>query len=130
MKTRKTRTQLYQGIEKSKNVDVILTEQIKLKKAILDSYTAGSICRKTALRRLNIKLRQFKRIMKQYKSLGIIGLLHGLSQKDSNNKTPEDFIKNVVHLYKTKYSDFSYVFASEKLLELDHITVSPSSLRN
>jgi hypothetical protein len=130
MKIRKTKTQQYQWFEKSKNVYVALTEKIKLKKAILDAYIAEKICRATALHRLNIKIRQFKRIVKKYKTFGVIGLLHGLSHKASNNKISEDFIKNVIHVYTTKYHDFSYIFASEKLLELDNITVSPSSLRN
>jgi transposase len=76
---------------------------------------------------LKVSYRQVKRIYRAYKKNGDKGLIHGNTNKISNNKFNADFKEEVLKRYQERYYDFGPTFASEKLSEdgyvLDHETL-------
>jgi len=76
---------------------------------------------------LKVSYRQAKRIYKSYIEKGDKGLIHGNTNRISNNKFDDNFKNEVIKLYQEKYYDFGPTFACEKLLEdgykLDHETL-------
>ena len=125
MKTKKSKTLQNQGVYINKK----LTEKERYRKIILESYIRRKLRRKDAIKRLQLSDVQFKRILKRYRRDGDSGLKHKLINQPSNHAISDEFIAKVIKLYRTKYYDFSYVFASEKLLELDNIEVTNTNLR-
>jgi len=76
---------------------------------------------------LKVSYRQAKRIYKAYKEKGDKGLIHGNTNKKSNNKYDCGFKEKVLEKYQEKYDDFGSTLASEKLMEegfkVDHETL-------
>ena len=78
---------------------------------------------------LGVSLRQTKRIRKRYLMTGAAGLISQKRGKPSHRKIPEETRKQVMTLLTTTYQGFGPTFASEKLKERDHISLSAETLR-
>jgi transposase len=122
MNRRKTETLDTQGVE--------FLIKYKKRQTVLDAYINQSITRKDAIKKIDVSKSQFKKILKRYKQHGFVGLLHQSINKPSHNAIVNERKQQVLALYKTKYPEFNYVHASEKMAELDNVIVHHATLRN
>ena len=79
--------------------------------------------------RLDIGVRQFKRLVRAWKQEGAAGLVSRQRGQPSHNRLAEDLRGRIEMLLGEKYEDFGPTLASEKLLELDGIAVSRETVR-
>lgn len=82
-----------------------------------------------ASKQLGLSKRQVKRIKARVIKEGARGIIHGQRGKTSNNRIPEDKVKEMKAIIKDKYHDFGPTFAAEKLEENHQIKVSNEKLR-
>lgn len=83
----------------------------------------------TAASLIGVTERQIRRIIKAVREEGDKGIIHKARGKTSPRRIPEKIKNRTLELYKKKYHDFGPTLASEKLLEIDNITISDESLR-
>lgn len=83
----------------------------------------------TAASLIGVTERQIRRIIKAVREEGDKGIIHKARGKTSPRRIPEKIKNRTLELYKKKYPDFGPTLASEKLLEIDNITISDESLR-
>lgn len=73
--------------------------------------------------------RQIRRIIKRIRAEGNEGIVHKSRGKESNRGIPKKIKDKAIKLYREKYQDFGPTLASEKLMELDGITITDETLR-
>lgn len=96
---------------------------------VIDRVAKGEISQTAAAKMLQLSDRQVRTKVKEYRLNGPAGLVHknkGRPSKRRWNLKDEAF---AISLLKSEWSDFGPTFASEKLLELHGIKVSPETLR-
>lgn len=97
--------------------------------AIFALILSNNISRKVAAEQLGVSIRHLRRLIHQYKN--------GDSNSFANNKKgnagrigySNEFKKNIVRLYKERYSNLGLAAACEKLNEIEGIRISRESLR-
>jgi len=82
-----------------------------------------------AAKELGISPRQVKRLWKRYREKGAAGLVSQQRGKASHNHLAEATERAVVDLLHSRYADFGPTLAQEKLVELDRVEISVSSVR-
>jgi transposase len=82
-----------------------------------------------ASERLGISVRQFKRLVRAWRSGGDAGLVSRQRGRPSHRRMSEAVRTRIGGLLKEKYADFGATLATEKLLELDGIKVSVEMVR-
>jgi len=78
---------------------------------------------KWAAERLQLCVRQIRRIISRYRKQGPAGLASRKRGKSSNRRLPADFREQAMFHVKKIYHDFKPTFAQEKLLECHGIAV-------
>ena len=78
---------------------------------------------------LDLSLRQTQRLIRNYKSEGVQGLISKKRGKRNPRKMPLKKRLKIVSTVREKYPDFGPTFASEKLREVEKISVSRETLR-
>ncbi|MDH4035281.1 MAG: ISNCY family transposase [candidate division Zixibacteria bacterium] len=101
-------------------------KKLKVLHAVLDKR----FTQKAAAAKLDISERQVRRLVKSVREFGDEGVVHRSRGRPSNRKHPDGLRREVLKLYQQKYSDFGPTLASEKLLELDGLSVSRETLRH
>src|SRR6202051_860201 len=89
----------------------------------------GRLGQREASERLGISVRQFKRLVRAWRSDGDAGLVSRQRGRPSHRRMSEALRSRIGGLLKEKYADFGATLASEKLLELDGIKVSVEMVR-
>ena len=89
----------------------------------------GLLSQREASERLGISVRQFKRLVRAWRSDGDAGLVSRQRGRPSHRRMSEALRSRIGGLLKEKYADFGATLASEKLLELDGIKVSVEMVR-
>ena len=89
----------------------------------------GLVSQREASERLGISVRQFKRLLRAWRSDGDAGLVSRQRGRPSHRRMSEALRTRIGDLLKEKYADFGATLASEKLLELDGIKVSVEMVR-
>jgi transposase len=111
------------------NDTVSARKNLEYRKYLLEDYLNGKLTANRIAELLNLKLRQIRRLIKNYREHGASSLLHGLRNKPSNN-TDVKLKEKVIELIKQdKYKDFSPTLLSEYLLKYEHITINHETLR-
>ena len=82
-----------------------------------------------ASERLGIGLRQFKRLVRQWKPDGDAGLVSRQRGRPSNNRRCEEQRETLLSLLRGKYAGFGPTLAVEKLAEHEGIAVSKETIR-
>lgn len=80
-------------------------------------------------RALGICVRQVQRLKKALKEEGPAGLMHGNRGSIPKHALTPETAASVAHLYKTKYQGFNFSHFTEKLVEVEGIAISRSSVR-
>jgi hypothetical protein len=108
-------------------IEMRLKELKRLK--VIHEAIEKHITQETAASLIGVTERQIRRIIKAVREEGDKGIIHKSRGKTSHRRIPEKVKNRTLKLYKKKYHDFGPTLASEKLLELDKITISDESLR-
>jgi len=88
----------------------------------------GLIFASVAAKKLGITRRHVQRLKPKVEK-GAEAFIHGNRGSPSNRKIDPDVIEKATKFIKEKYSDFKPTFATEKLLEEHHITLSKETTR-
>ncbi len=100
-------------------------KRLKVLHAVLDKR----FTQKVAAAKLDLCERQVRRLVQSIREFGDGGVIHRSRGRPSNRRYSERFKAEVLKLYQKKYSDFGPTLASEKLLELDGLSVNRETLR-
>jgi transposase len=79
--------------------------------------------------KLNLSIRQTKRLKVRVKKYGIEGVIHKSRGKESNRKICNKLVEKILKITKENYLDFSSQLTYEKLLEIHNISLSYSTVR-
>lgn len=110
--------------------DIIMLSQRELKRLHIMKQAAGrAIKQKDAAALLSLSTRQIRRILRRLKAEGDRGIIHRSRGRPSNRRMPQKLREKAIKLYRERYWDFGPTLASEKLCELEKITVNDETLR-
>lgn len=109
-----------------------LTADQQIRLDILSKYLSGKIHYCDAVGALQIKERQFRRLVKAFREQGISSLLHGNKNSSPKNKTPDKTRYKIINLYRGRYKGMNIAHFREKLFEEEQIQKVPSysTIRN
>lgn len=96
---------------------------------IIRSAISGKITNSEAGKIIGVSERQIQRLKNSVRKRGQKAVVHGLKNKAGNHSSVVRFKDKVLALVRSKYSDFRPSFASEKLFEIDGVSVKPETLR-
>ncbi len=101
----------------------------RLRVTVLEELIEGAINASTAAIKLNISVRQVKRLKKRLKSGGCDGLIHQSRGVRGTRLTESRVEKTIVQIIKKNYHDFGPTLAWEKLQEFHGVTLSDETIR-
>lgn len=96
---------------------------------IVRAISRRQMTQKEAARRLQLSVRQVKRLVRRYREEKAVGLISRHRGKRPNNAIPAAVRGEAVSLLKQHYADFSPTFAHEKLTEHHGLPFSVETLR-
>lgn len=97
--------------------------------SVIQLATKRQITQQEAAQRLNLSLRQIKRLAKRYREQGAAGLISKHRGKPPNNAIAVAIKHAALTLIRKHYADFSPTFAHEKLTEQHGLSFSVETLR-
>lgn len=106
----------------------LFTEAEMDKIIVLQDIKNRTITQQEGANLLSLSPRHVRRLLKRVSIEGPSGLKRRPT-KSKNRAHPEPFKKSVISKVKESYSDFGPTFASEKLLEIDHLKINKETLR-
>jgi hypothetical protein len=110
--------------------DIIMLSQRELNRLhIIKQAIDKKVKQREAAEILLMSERQIRRQIKRIREEGDVGIIHKSRGKESNRKIPKKIKSKAIKLYREKYLGFGPTLASEKLGELDGITVNDETLR-
>lgn len=92
-----------------------INSSLQIRIDVLTKYVSGDIRKEEAAQALNLKERQFRRVVKKFKENGIAGLIHGNIGKSPPNKTNNSLKSKISSIYIKKYKGFNITHFIEKL---------------
>ncbi|MGK5090457.1 ISNCY family transposase [Deltaproteobacteria bacterium TL4] len=101
----------------------------RLRATVLEELIEGGITAYVAAIRLNISVRQVKRLKKRMKSGGCSDLIHQSRGVRGTRLTEGKVEQTIVQIIKKNYSDFGPTLAWEKLHEFHAITLGKETIR-
>jgi len=96
---------------------------------LVKAALAGKITNAEGARALRLSVRQFRRLKRQFGQRGARGLLHGLRGRPGNGRLTAEVRDQIATLMTTTYLGFNDVHLTEKLREVEKLTVSRASVR-
>ena len=96
---------------------------------LVKAALAGQITNRQGAEALGMTDRQFRRLKRRYQAEGAAGLLHRLRGRPSPRALEIELRDRVAELLQTTYRGFNDTHLTEKLQELEGLTVSRSSVR-
>jgi hypothetical protein len=106
-----------------------MSGQERERASLVRQTLAKHLGQREAAERLAISVRQFKRLVRSWKSEGDGGVVSRQRGRASNNRLANDLPGRIAELLRDKYPDFGPTLAMEKLSELDGIAVSAETVR-
>lgn len=110
-------------------MDMMMSQKEAVRAQIMELLTAGKIDQKEAAGRLDVSVRQIKRIVKRYRAVGLPGLISKKRGLPSNRRMPDATRLLAVEAISANYPDFGPTLACEKLHERHNLTLSVESTR-
>ena len=101
----------------------------RLRLTVIEELVDGRINGTTAANKLNLSVRQIKRLKRTFKEKGHDGLIHGSRGKTGNRKIDNNLENNIVKIINDKYPDFGPLLAHEKLQEFHQIKLGRETIR-
>jgi transposase len=96
---------------------------------VLRLLDEGHLIQREAAERLNISVRQVKRLLKSYRRLGTTGLISNQRGRPSNHQLDPQTEARALELLRERYSDFGPTLAHEKLTEVHQLVLSRETVR-
>ena len=96
---------------------------------VLRQVAAGTVSQRAAGERLDLSVRQVKRLLRSWRASGDAGLISRQRGRVSPLRLAASVRLRIEGLLREKYSDFGPTLAAEKLFELDGIAVSRETVR-
>lgn len=110
--------------------DIIVMRVIELRKLkVIQDAISKKITQIAAAVILGLSERQVGRLVNAVRKEGERGIVHKSRGRPSNRKLSEDVRVKIIELYKEQYHDFGPTLATEKLKEIDEISISEETLR-
>ena len=110
-------------------MDMMMSQKEVKRAQVMDLLTAGKIDQKEAARRLDVSVRQIRRIVKRYRAAGLPGLISQKRGIPSNRRLTDSARLLAIEAIGAHYPDFGPTLACEKLHERHGITLSVESTR-
>jgi len=108
---------------------IALSHQELDRLGLIQAVAGGDLTQKAAAQRLNLCVRQVKRLVRRYREQGPAGLASGHRGKRANNAIPDATRQWALGLIREHYSDFGPTFAHEKLVADHGVLFSVETLR-
>lgn len=96
---------------------------------LVKAALAGRITNAQGAQALGVSLRQFRRLKARYREAGVRGLVHRLRGRPSPRAVDVERRDRVLELVHTTYRDLNDCHATEKLREVEGLSVSRSTVR-
>ena len=106
-----------------------LTEKEQFKLIIINKAITHEITNLQAAKKLQLSLRQVKRLKQQIKLQGDMAIIHKLKGKQSNHHISVSLKTKAIEIIRSSYTDFKPILAAEKLEELHGITLTAQTVR-
>jgi transposase len=97
---------------------------------IIEACLKGAIKANVAALRLQISLRQVRRLQKRFVEAGVDGMVSERRGKPSNNQLAPGVAQTALQIVREHYSDFGPTHACEKLKERHGLVLSKETLRH
>jgi len=107
-----------------------MTTVERLRLTVIEELIENIINGTTAANRLNLSVRQVKRLKKRFMEEGHDSLIHASRGKRGLRKTDINMENKIVEIIRKQYHDFGPTLAWEKLQEVHHVTLSDETIRN
>ena len=108
---------------------VSLTEKEQYKLTIINKAITHEITNDQAAKKLQLSVRQIKRLKQQVKLREEAAIVHKLKGKQSNHHIKDSVKTKAVEIIKNTYADFKPILAAEKLAELHGISITAQTAR-
>ena len=110
-------------------MDMMMSQKEAKRGQVMELLTAGKIDQKEAGKILAVSVRQIKRILRRYRTLGLPGLISKKRGRVSNRRVDETIRTTAIKMIGEHYCDFGPTLAAEKLAELHDIHLSVETVR-
>lgn len=107
----------------------IMTTEERLRLKVIEELTEEKLNGTSAAVKLNLSVRQIKRLKKIFKEKGVDGLIHKRRGLVGIRKTNSAVESEIVSIVKEKYPDFGPLMVFEKLGEIHKISVGKETVR-
>lgn len=108
---------------------ISMTEKELFKYDVIKNILDRKINGTDASKLVGVSTRQIRRLKQAVIKFGPVGVIHSGRDKESNRKLDSNKVNKIKGLIQDKYFDFGPTFATEKLSEIDGITVGKETLR-
>ena len=106
-----------------------MTTVERLRLTVIEELVDGLINGTTAANKLNLSVRQVKRLKATFRNKGHDGLIHGSRGRHGIRKININLENNIVKIINEKYWDFGPLLAHEKLQEFHQIKLGRETIR-
>jgi transposase len=110
-------------------MDMMMSQKEAVRGQVMELLKARKIDQKEAGQRLDVSVRQIKRIVKRYRASGLLGLISKKRGIPSNRRLADTTRLLAVEAIGAHYPDFGPTLTCEKLHERHGITLSVESTR-
>lgn len=107
---------------------ILMGEKERKRLKVINRVIENDITQEEAAKTLELSSRQIRRIVKEVREKGDIGVMHKSLGRESNNKISDVDKNHTLDIYCQKYNGYGPTFANEKLLEIDKIKISVTTL--
>ena len=111
-----------------KDIITMTVEELR-RVSIINRAIEKVVTQEEAAKLIGLSYRQTKRIVAKVRKEGDRGIIHKSRGKPGHRKIDDEVKDKVLGIYDKKYWDFGPTFATEKLQDIDGITVSHETLR-
>ncbi len=111
-----------------KDIITMTAEELR-RLSVINRAIDKVITQKDAAKVIGVSYRQTKRLVAKVKKEGNAGIIHKSRGKPGHRRIDEKIKDKAMKLYNQKYWDFAPTFASEKLYEIDGISINRETLR-
>ena len=108
---------------------IIMSRKEFTRTPVVYSVINKQITQQDAANILSLSRRQIIRLVKKVRQKGDIALVHNSRGRPSNRAITLDIKNRILALCSTKYQGFGPTFASEKLFEIEKLSLHPDTLR-
>ena len=96
---------------------------------VIQQVVDGSLKPRHAAGRLELTVRQVRRLVRRYQAQGAAGLVSRRCNRPSNNHIDEELAQVALRIIRERYADFGPTLACEKLRELHGFDLSKETIR-